>query len=118
MLILDRTNELYLDLNMCDVLCHPSYREGFGTVVIQASLLEKPIICSDTYGLRDTIFDNVTGLRHRVGDVEEIHSLMSRCLSKTLRMKLGQKGRAYVRENYSSKTITEHWLQFYLNNVL
>ena len=34
-------------LQACDAFCLPSCREGFGLSVIEASALEKPIICSD-----------------------------------------------------------------------
>ena len=54
-------------LQACDTFCLPSYREGFGLSVIEASALEKPIICSDAYGLADTIVEGQTGLRHRKG---------------------------------------------------
>ena len=50
-------------LQLCDVFCFPSYREGFGYSVIQASALEKPIICSDIYGLKYTCIDNETGFK-------------------------------------------------------
>ena len=54
-------------LQACDTFCLPSYREGFGLSVIEASALEKPIICSDAYGLQDTSIKGETGLRHRAG---------------------------------------------------
>ena len=59
-----------------DVFCLPSYREGFGTSVIEASLLQMPVICSDTYGLAETIVDNETGLRHKVADSEDLYKQM------------------------------------------
>ena len=58
--------------------CLPSYREGFGTSVIEASLLEKPIICSDTYGLMETIIENKTGLRHKVADIDSLYTEMEK----------------------------------------
>jgi len=41
----------------------PSHREAFGLSIIEASACGRPILCSDTYGLKDTIVENVTGLR-------------------------------------------------------
>ena len=101
-------------LQASDVYCMPSYREGFGTSVIEASLLEKPIICSDTYGLMETIIENKTGLRHKVADVTSLYIAMEKLVEdKNLREKLGKLGRAYVLENFSAKIITEKWLEFY-----
>jgi glycosyltransferase involved in cell wall biosynthesis len=101
-----------------DVFCLPSYREGFGTSVIEASLLEKPVICSDTYGLMETIIDNETGLRHKVADAESLFSQMEILVNnENMRQQLGKKGRAYVLENFSAQQISEKWLEFYRNKI-
>lgn len=105
-------------LQACDVFCMPSYREGFGTSIIEASLLEKPVICSDTYGLMETIIDNRTGLRHKVKDIDSLYLAMEKLNYKqALRESLGKKGREYVLENFSAQIISEKWLEFYKNNV-
>jgi glycosyltransferase involved in cell wall biosynthesis len=108
-------------LQAADVFCLPSYREGFGTSVIEASLLELPIICSDTYGLTETIIENTTGLRHEVKNVNQLYNQM-RLLTEdaTTRTYLGKNGRQYVLDHFSADEISLHWLKFYktiLNNV-
>tara|TARA_B110000046_G_C13025697_1_gene413931 strand:+ start:9226 stop:10362 length:1137 start_codon:yes stop_codon:yes gene_type:complete len=101
-------------IQACDVFCLPSYREGFGTSIIEASLLEKPVICSDTYGLMETIIVNKTGLRHKVADVDSLYIEMEKLIDhKNLREKLGKSGRTYVLENFSAQIISEKWLEFY-----
>lgn len=101
-----------------DVFCLPSYREGFGTSVIEASLLEMPIICSNTYGLAETIVENETGLRHKVADAEDIYKQMKTLfLNESLREKMGQKGRNYVLEHFSADDISKEWLKFYQEKV-
>jgi len=105
-------------LQACDVFCLPSYREGFGTSVIEASLLGKPIICSDTYGLTETIIENKTGLRHKVADVDSLFLQMEKLVNnKELREELGKAGRTYVLENFSAELISEKWLGFYKNKL-
>ena len=105
-------------LQACDVFCMPSYREGFGTSVIEASLLEKPIICSDTYGLMETIIDQKTGLRHKVADVDSLYFAMEKLLhNQDLRLALGKGGREYVLKNFSAQTISKKWVEFYNQNV-
>lgn len=61
---------------MADVLCLPSHREGFGTVVIEAAACEIPTIASRIYGLEDAVLDEHTGLLHEVGNINEITSSM------------------------------------------
>lgn len=106
-------------LQMGDVFCLPSYREGFGTSVIEASLLELPIICSDTYGLMETIVDNTTGLRHEVGNIESLYVQMETLmLDQNLRRNLGKNGREFVLENFSSDAISQKWVSYYINLLL
>ncbi len=103
-------------LQACDVFCLPSHREGFGSSVIEASLLEKPIICSDTYGLTATIVDNETGIRHEVNNVDSLRSAMESLLKHPdLRLKYGQNGRNYVLKHFSAQRITDEWVKFYKN---
>ena len=59
-------------LNVADVLVLPSYREGFGTIVIEAASMGIPCIASNIYGLNDAIVNNKTGLLHKVKDIDDI----------------------------------------------
>jgi glycosyltransferase involved in cell wall biosynthesis len=53
-------------MNMADVFCLPSHREGFGSVIIEAACCGTPSIGSDIYGITDAIVDDETGLLHKV----------------------------------------------------
>lgn len=106
-------------LQMADVFCIPSYREGFGTSVIEASLLGLPVISSDTYGLMGTIIENETGLHHKVGNVDSIFEKMEKLMiDEVLRQKLGANGRRYVLENFSAEMISQNWVDFYKKTLL
>ena len=101
-------------LQAADVFCLPSYREGFGTSVIEASLLELPIICSDTYGLAETIIENKTGLRHEVKNVDQLYNQMKLLVqNEETRTVLGKNGRQYVLEHFSADEISLQWFTFY-----
>lgn len=49
-------------MKAADFLCLPSYREGFGTVVLEAAACGITSIGTDISGLRDAIIDNETGI--------------------------------------------------------
>jgi glycosyltransferase involved in cell wall biosynthesis len=103
-------------LQIGDIFCLPSHREGFGTSVIEASALGLAIICSDTYGLQETIIEDYTGLRHKTGDTKSIISKMEELLNNKERQAvLGENGKRYIEENFSAKIISNHWLNFYLS---
>ena len=101
-------------LQACDVFCLPSYREGFGMSIIEASALEKPIICSDVYGLQDTIIEGQTGLRHKVGDINDLKHKIEFALSNPKKMeKMGINGRMYVSKNFDQVFLLSEWEKFY-----
>ena len=116
MIFFGSTNKPEEILQVSDVFCLPSHREGFGTSVLEASLLSIPVICSNTYGLQETIIENITGLRHKVQDVESLYQTMeSFYLSPEMRKSMGIEGRKYVLENFTAQNITKEWVVFYHN---
>lgn len=103
-------------LQAIDVFCLPSYREGFGTSVLEASSLGIPVICSNTYGLMDAMVDDVTGLRHEMGDSNDLYLKMKLMAeNKQMRIEMGANARKFVSKNYSSENITNEWMKFYQN---
>lgn len=57
-------------LALADVLVHPSHREGFPNVILEAGAMELPVICSDIIGNTDVITQQKTGLIFPVKNVE------------------------------------------------
>ncbi|MFV8227046.1 glycosyltransferase, partial [Christiangramia aquimixticola] len=58
----DWTDHVAHYLALADVLVHPSHREGFPNVLLEAGAMHVPIICSDIIGNTDLIFQQKTGL--------------------------------------------------------
>lgn len=103
-----------IDLQACDVFVMPSYREGFGSSVIEASCLGLPVICSDAYGIMDAMVDGETGLRCKVSDVQSLQSAMETLLiNANLRKQLGDNGRKRVLDIFNGSTITGEWVKYY-----
>ena len=109
------TREPYRMLQAGDVFVLPTYREGFGSSVIEASALGLPVICSDAYGVKDAMVDNVTGLRCRVGDVESLYEAMNVFVQNPSFIKImGLAGRKRVIEDFDGEQMTKHWVDYYL----
>ena len=63
-------------MSCSDVLCLPSYREGFGSVIIEAAAVGLPAIASNIYGLTDAVQHGETGILHEVKNTEQIREAM------------------------------------------
>lgn len=109
-----RTPEPFNMLQAGDVFVLPTYREGFGSSVIEASALGLPVICSDAYGVMDAMLDDETGLRCKVRDVNSLYnSMLKLAVDKDLRSLLGRKGRERVIKEFDGLYVTQAWVEFY-----
>ena len=101
-------------MSAADVFCLPSYREGFGTVIIEAAAAGLPSIASRIYGVTDAIDDGKTGLLHTVKDIAEMTSLMERlAIDVELRVALGHAARERVVTRFSEERLVRSLLDFY-----
>jgi len=98
----------------CDVQVLPSYREGFGTVVLEAALAGVPTIGTNIYGLRDAIVDGETGELIPVRDAEALHHAMKQFLDdRELVERYGAKARERVIAKFGYEKIASALLQNY-----
>jgi glycosyltransferase involved in cell wall biosynthesis len=82
-------------LAAADVLCLPSYREGFGSVVIEAAAVGLPAVASRIYGVVDALADGRTGLLFNAGDAAELGQKLDLLLvDQTRRRGMGAAARA------------------------
>jgi len=105
---------------MCaaDVLLLPSYREGFGSVIIEAAACHLPTIAYRIDGVVDAVIDGKTGLLVNLGNVEELMDRMELLLSNlTLRVSLGGSAKERGSSFFSSNSVTQAWLDFYANTL-
>lgn len=102
-----------------DFLCLPSYREGFGMVVLEAAATNIPTIGSRIYGISDAIVENSTGLLVTVANVGELSDAISRLsLSSDERQKMGRAGRSRVEADFEQGLVVNRYAQFFKELVL
>ena len=103
-------------LAVTDVLCLPSYREGFGSIVIDAAAMQVPTIGSRIPGLTDSIVDGETGLLFSAGNLTELVEHMQHLLKDpTLRHRLGIAAKARVDEAFTADFLYSALKDFYLS---
>jgi len=95
-------------LAISDVLCLPSYREGFGTVVIEAAAMAVPCVGTRIAGLVDAIEDGVSGLLVPAGDEGALYSALERLWrDRKLLSTLAVQARQRCEREFASSLINE-----------
>lgn len=97
-----------------DVFVLPSYREGFGSVIIEAAACGVPAVASRIYGLTDAVVDKETGLFFPAGDVSGLFDILLRLHDDPMmRVKMGLKARARAISDFSMDYVTSEMVRFY-----
>ena len=95
-----------------DVLVLPSYREGFGNIIIEAEAMGVPVIVTNIPGPIDAMIPNVTGLTVRKKDSKELLFAMEKLgIDRELRTKMGAAGADFVQKSFDQKKLFEKVLQ-------
>ena len=97
-----------------DIFCLPSYREGFGQVIIEAAAAGLPTVASRIYGITDAVDDGKTGLLFPAGDVAMLgKNMLTLIADQALRQQMGGAGRARALELFASEKITAELVELY-----
>jgi glycosyltransferase involved in cell wall biosynthesis len=103
-------------LGMADVFCLPSYREGFGTVVVEAAAMGVPAVATAIVGLVDAVIDGETGLLVPPKDPLSLRGALKRILSDSdLRRRLGQAARDRTNRCFEATVVNRAVAEEYLN---
>lgn len=103
--------------SLMDVFVFPSYREGFGMCVIEASAMKVPILVSRSHGCIDSIKENITGQYIGIS-AEDIANGLDNMLDPNLRKHLGAGGRDFVENNFDRKKMWPLIKDFYDEVIL
>ena len=100
------TTEVEKYLAASDVYVLPSYREGFGTAVVEAEAMGIPVIVTDIPGPTEAMEKDRTGLVVQKGDTDGLLQAMETLYSagKT-REEMGRRGLEFVSERFEQKAL-------------
>ncbi len=106
-------------MNVSDVFVYPGipYRgwvEQFGYAMLEASLMELPVIGTAVGSTPQAVLHEKTGILIRPDDVGELEDAMIRLgTDEFLRRQLGTAGRQYVKERFSHAVIAQKFSDFF-----
>lgn len=92
-----------------DVFVLPSLSENFGMSVVEAMLCEIPVVISDQVGIASELKENDCGYVIQLTDSSLEIALKDLIEDSSKRLKLGKKGRDFVKNHYSYHAV-EHQL--------
>jgi glycosyltransferase involved in cell wall biosynthesis len=98
-----KDTEIYYSI--FDIFILPSYREGFPTVVLEASSMMLPIITTRNTGCRDSICENITGIFCDISDNSIYEKIKFYILNPQLRLEHGKNGREFVVKNFQQNLL-------------
>ncbi len=97
-----------------DIFALPSYREGFGSVILEAAACGVPAVASRIYGLTDAVAEGESGLLHEAGSVEGIVSSLRTLVSdERLCRQMGEAARKRALTKYSVQRLVAAQMAFY-----
>ena len=116
---LGERNDIPKILKSVDALVLPSYHEGLPLAVLEASAAGLPVIGSEVVGIKDAVVPGKTGYLLDLNDQEEvIKAFRKLAKSPSLRRRMGESGRQFVKENFAIDKFVNSTLKVYQEALL
>ena len=101
-------------MQAANLFCLPSYREGFGSAVIEAAACGVPALASRIYGLIDAVVEGQTGWLHEAGNLRDLTAQLNALLEDPIQLhRRGVAARANAVRAFEQSLITNAMLDFY-----
>ena len=92
----------------------PSYREGFGVVILEALACETPVIATNVDGIPEILHDNTCGILVPPGTPQGLARAIQFLLdNKDIRVKLGRQGRTIIQKRFSLNIVVSRVCKIY-----
>lgn len=101
-------------LQQANVVCLPSYREGLPKVLLEAASSGRAIVTTDVPGCREVVRNGENGFLVPLHSVAELADALQKLIgNKTLRHKMGVRGREIVVNEFSIEKVIKETLSAY-----
>jgi glycosyltransferase involved in cell wall biosynthesis len=97
-----------------DIFCLPSYREGFGSVIIEAAAVGAPAVATNIYGLVDAVKDGESGILFEPKNITEMKKALLILTNDTdLREKMAKCAMERVHAYFTVHVLVTAMRQYY-----
>ena len=108
----DRVSNVEKYISAMDIFVLPSYREGFGMSVIEASAMGVPVIVTEYPGPSSAIEDGVTGISVPIKDSYALEKAIVQLLEDSVkRIEMGNAGREFAEQKFEQKEFIQHYME-------
>lgn len=105
-------------MQAADFFCMPSYREGFGSSVIEAAACGAPTLASRIYGLTDAVVEGQTGWMYKAGDIQEVAQQLDHLFANPAELaSKGKAARRYVETFFAEEIVTDKMRNLYKHRL-
>ncbi len=108
----DRVTNVEKYVSAMDIFVLPTYREGFGMSVIEASAMEVPVVVTKYPGPSGAVKEGVTGVSVAVKDCNALRLAIADLLENAeKRTAMGRAGRIFVEQNFEQKEFIKRYME-------
>jgi glycosyltransferase involved in cell wall biosynthesis len=109
-------NNHYHFISACNLMCLPSHREGFGSIVIDAAAIGVPTIGYKIPGLVDSISDNYSGKLVPFANIDLFVNEVIELIQNSKKLEeMSINARKFVVENFDANFVNQEMFNFYIN---
>ena len=102
------------ELELCNIYCLPSYREGLPKSIVEAMAIGRPIITTNAPGCDDCVIDGYNGYKITSGDYENLSIAILKLLNDDeLCLKMGENSRRFFEEDFTIEKVVDETFYFY-----
>lgn len=103
---------------MLDIAILASDFEGMGRVLLEAMVMNKPVVATDVGGIPDVVDDGITGILVPVGDANALANAIQKLLrDPQLRTQMGTAGYKKISEQFSAATMVQKITDVYEEQI-
>ena len=102
------------ELELCNIYCLPSHREGLPKSIVEAMAVGRPIITTIAPGCDDCVIEGYNGYKINPGDCESLSLALMKLLNNSeLCLTMGENSRQFFEKNFTIEKVVNDTFYFY-----